>query len=47
MFIFFVTLILLDSIRVWIGILSGQRSSKLNETPFVASSLTPEQALAL
>jgi len=44
MFILFVTLILLDSFRVWVGILSGQRSSKLNETPFVPSTLTPEQA---
>ena len=43
-FIVFVTLILLDSFRVWFGILSGSRSSKLNETPFVPSSLTPEQA---
>jgi hypothetical protein len=34
-----VAVILIDSIRVWIGVLRGTRSAKLNETPFVQSRL--------
>jgi len=38
-FLVLVTVILIDSIRVWTGILSGTRSAQLTETPFVVSEL--------
>ena len=38
-FLVLVTVILIDSIRVWTGILSGTRDARLTETPFVASEL--------
>jgi carbon starvation protein len=38
-FIVLVTVILVDSIRVWTGILSGARVARLNETPFIRSEL--------
>jgi len=38
-FLIMVAVILIDSIRVWIGVLRGTRSAKLNETPFVQSRL--------
>jgi len=38
-FLVLVTVILIDSIRVWAGILSGTRSARLTETPFVVSEL--------
>jgi len=38
-----VAIILVDSIRVWIGILSGAREAKNTETPFVLTRL-PEEA---
>jgi carbon starvation protein len=34
-----VTVILIDSIRVWTGILTGTRDSRLTETPFIQSEL--------
>ena len=38
-FLIMVAVILIDSIRVWAGVLRGTRSAKLNETPFVQSRL--------
>jgi carbon starvation protein len=38
-FLILVATILIDSIRVWIGILGGSRRTKTTETPFVASHL--------
>jgi carbon starvation protein len=42
-FLILVAIILVDSIRVWIGILSGAREAKNTETPFVLTRL-PEEA---
>jgi carbon starvation protein len=42
-FVVLVTTVLLDSIRIWIGILRGQREARVNESPFVASQLNPEE----
>jgi hypothetical protein len=36
-------LILVDSLRAWIGILRGTRDSTTTETPFVLSRLKPEE----
>jgi carbon starvation protein len=44
LFLVLVTLIVVDSVRLWIGILSGERESRLNESPFVATRLTAEEA---
>ena len=38
-FLVLVTVILIDSIRVWTGILSGTRAARLTETPFIQSEL--------
>ncbi|HTB15499.1 MAG TPA: carbon starvation CstA family protein [Bryobacteraceae bacterium] len=38
-FLVLVTVILIDSIRVWAGILSGTRDARLTETPFIRSEL--------
>jgi carbon starvation protein len=38
-FIVLVTLILVDSIRIWIGVLRGTSDARVNETPFVATQL--------
>ncbi|MGA3205021.1 MAG: carbon starvation CstA family protein [Bryobacteraceae bacterium] len=38
-FLMLVTVILIDSIRVWTGILSGTRDARLTETPFIQSEL--------
>ena len=38
-FIVLVSLILIDSIRIWIGVLRGTSSAKVNETPFVPTQL--------
>jgi carbon starvation protein len=40
-FVVLVTLILVDSIRVWIGVLRGTSDARVNETPFVATQLRP------
>jgi carbon starvation protein len=37
-----VATILVDSVRVWIGLLRGTREAKLTETPFVESELEAE-----
>jgi carbon starvation protein len=42
-FLVLVATILIDSIRVWIGILSGRRKPVLNEAPFVMSQLRAEE----
>lgn len=42
-FLLLVTTILVDSIRVWAGILNGTRDRATTETPFVASQLQPEE----
>ncbi len=41
-FLFLVAVILLDSLRVWYGILSGSRKAVMTETPFVPSQLPQE-----
>ena len=41
-FLVLVATILIDSIRVWIGVLGGTRVSKTTETPFVPSRLAEE-----
>ena len=41
-FLVLVTTILVDSIRVWTGILRGTRESRVMETPFVATQLAGE-----
>jgi carbon starvation protein len=43
LFLVLVTLILVDSIRTWVGILRGTREAKVNEAPFVATQLRPEE----
>jgi carbon starvation protein len=42
-FLVLVTIILIDSIRLWTGILRGTRESKVVEAPFVLSRLRPEE----
>jgi carbon starvation protein len=42
-FLVLVTAILLDSMRVWIGILRGTREARLCEAPFVLSQLRAEE----
>jgi carbon starvation protein len=42
-FLVLVSTILIDSIRVWAGILRGTRTSQVNEAPFVMSNLRPEE----
>jgi carbon starvation protein len=44
LFILLVSAILFDSLRVWFGLLSGAREARLNESPFVPSTLSPEEA---
>jgi carbon starvation protein len=41
-FRFLVALILIDSIRVWTGILTGSRSAETTETPFIPTNLAEE-----
>jgi carbon starvation protein len=38
-----VTAILVDSMRIWIGILRGVREARLSESPFVLSRLRAEE----
>ena len=42
-FMVLVATILIDSIRVWVGILRGRRSTEVHEAPFVMSRLRPEE----
>ncbi|MBL8215989.1 MAG: carbon starvation protein A, partial [Bryobacterales bacterium] len=43
LFLVLVTAILVDSILLWIGILRGTRESRVQEAPFVLSTLRPEE----
>jgi carbon starvation protein len=43
LFVVLVTTILVDSIRIWIGILRGRREARVNEAPFVLSRLNPDE----
>jgi carbon starvation protein len=43
-FLLLVTIILLDSVRVWYGLLRGQRRTTTSETPYVESQLEWENA---
>jgi carbon starvation protein len=42
-FLVLVTLILIDSLRVWIGILRGTREARVQESPFVLTELRAEE----
>jgi carbon starvation protein len=42
-FLVLVAVILVDSFRVWYGILSGSRESAVHEAPFVMSQLRAEE----
>jgi len=42
-FMILVAVILIDSVRIWTGILRGTRETRLLETPFVPSHLNPEE----
>lgn len=42
-FVVLVTTILLDSVRLWVGILRGTRKADTSETPFILSQLKPEE----
>jgi carbon starvation protein len=43
LFMVLVAVILIDSIRVWAGILSGTREARVNESPFVLTELRAEE----
>jgi carbon starvation protein len=43
-FVVMVAIVLMESVRGWIGILSGRREARLKETPFVITRLAEEQA---
>jgi carbon starvation protein len=43
LFMVLVATVLIDSVRVWIGILSGTRSKKVAESPFVLTRLRAEE----
>ena len=43
MFLVLVSIILVDSIRTWIGVLSGSKSTRTEESPFVLTQLTAEE----
>jgi carbon starvation protein len=42
-FLILVATILIDSVRIWVGILSGTKSARVEEAPFVLSQLQPEE----
>ena len=42
-FLLLVALILVDSIRLWVGILNGSRAVVTHDTPFVPSQLNAEE----
>jgi carbon starvation protein len=42
-FLILVATILVDSLRVWVGILRGTRDARIYEAPFVSSELQPEE----
>jgi hypothetical protein len=41
MFLILVGTVLIDSVRVWIGVLSGTKRSTVGESPFVLTRLQP------
>jgi carbon starvation protein len=43
LFLVMVTLVLADSLKVWVGILRGTRDARITETPFIPSQLSPEE----
>ena len=43
-FLILVTVIVIDSLRIWYGILSGSQRTPLEEAPYVASALAMEEA---
>ncbi len=43
LFMVMVATILIDSIRIWVGVLRGTRESKVSEAPFVLTQLRPEE----
>lgn len=43
LFMVLVTTILVDSVRIWLAILAGRRSSETTEAPFVLSALNAEE----
>ena len=43
LFIVLVTTILIDSVRIWVGILRGTRDAQVHEAPFVLSRLRAEE----
>jgi carbon starvation protein len=44
LFMVMVAVVLIDSVRVWVGILSGARKARTDETPFVMTRLRPEES---
>jgi len=38
-----VSLVVVESARVWIGVLTGRREARVKETPFVATRLVMEE----
>lgn len=40
-FLILVTIVVVDSVRGWVGILRGERDATVSETPFVATALQP------
>jgi carbon starvation protein len=42
-FVLMVTVVLVDSVIVWYGILRGTRPARIDEAPFIASRLRPEE----
>jgi carbon starvation protein len=43
-FMLLVAIILLDSLRLWFGIIRGTADRRVVESPFVATQLNPEEA---
>ena len=42
-FVVLVTLIVVDSVRTWLGVLKGTRDARVNESPFVVTQLRAEE----
>ena len=42
-FMVLVVVILVDSLRIWFGILNGSKEAKVDEAPFILSTLRPEE----
>ena len=43
LFLILVTIVLLDSFRLWVGLLSGSKNAELNETKWVQSKISADQ----